>query len=191
MSNTFFEVCMQNDPDALPPIRLRPNRTRLVGMNNRRPYNEQENVNANDAAINDVAMQPTVTMHSVASPNTPSVAGTHSWNAGGNENDLSTPRQDVSRQPTSALHNGQSQFRPLHPASSQPGFSDGDISTQRTRHLMHLSGMMRAVRAPQNGVHGHTTSVSNAAVADLEEGYWPHGIQRTGPFPVVNLYGAE
>ncbi len=26
---------------------------------------------------------------------------------------------------------------------------------------------------------------------DHEEGYWPHGIQQTGPLPVVNLYGSE
>lgn len=182
---------MQNDPNALPPIRLRPNRTRLVGMSNGRPYNEQENINANDAAINDIAMQPTATMQSVASPDTPSFAGIHPWSAGENGNGISTPRQDASRPPASTSHNSQSQFRPIHPTSGQPGASDSDISTQSTMHLMQLSGMMRAVRVPQHGANGRVMGVSNTAVADLEEGYWPHGIQRTGPFPVVNLYGAE
>ncbi len=57
---------------------------------------------------------------------------------------------------------------------------------------MQLSGMMRAVRVPQNGTNGNQANAYSAtAVADFEEGYWPQGIQRTGPFPVVNLYGTE
>src|SRR5258708_6250814 len=152
---------MQNDPNSLPPIRQRPNKTRLVGMSNEHYY-KQENVDANDAAINDIVIQPTVTMQSVASPD-------------------SVP----------PVPNGHSQFQSVHPVSSHPGSSDGDISTQSTMHLMQLSGMMRAVRLPQNGADGHAAGGSSAAIADLEEGYWPYGIQRTGPFPVVNLYGAE
>jgi hypothetical protein len=56
---------------------------------------------------------------------------------------------------------------------------------------MKLSGMMQAVRIPQTGANGNASSPSNRANVNLEEGYWPHGIQRTGPFPVVNLYGTE
>src|SRR5438105_11347330 len=128
---------MQNDPNALPPIRQRPNKTRLVGMSNEHCY-KQENVDANDAAINDIVMQPTVTMQPVASPD-------------------SVPP---------VVHNGHSQFQSVHSVSSHPGSSDGDMSTQSTMHLMQLSGMMPAVRLPQNGVDGHAAGVSSAAVAD-------------------------
>lgn len=181
---------MQNDPNSLPSIRQRPNKTRLVGMNNGHNY-KKDNVNTNNAAINDIAMQTTVTMQPVVSPDKPSFSGTQSWNASGNGSDLPVPRQDASRLPTPSLHNGRSQFQSLHPVSSDPDSSDGDISTQSTMHLMQLSGMMRVVRLPRNGADGHAAGVSSAAAADLEEGYWPYGIQRTGPFAVVNLYGAE
>jgi uncharacterized protein (TIRG00374 family) len=58
-------------------------------------------------------------------------------------------------------------------------------------HLMKLSGMMPAVRIPQNDASGNSPTLSNRASIDNEEGYWPYGIQRTGPFPVANLYGTE
>ncbi len=65
-----------------------------------------------------------------------------------------------------------------------------DISTQSTMHLMHLSGMMKAIRIPRQPQNeGQGNSVVNAAV--VEEEYWPYGIQQTGPLPVVNLYGTE
>ena len=58
-------------------------------------------------------------------------------------------------------------------------------------HLMKLSGMMPAVRIPQNNAGANSPTLPNRASIDNEEGYWPYGIQRTGAFPVVNLYGTE
>ncbi|QBD79762.1 flippase-like domain-containing protein [Ktedonosporobacter rubrisoli] len=46
-------------------------------------------------------------------------------------------------------------------------------------NLMHLSGMMRAVRFPKAGQKEHV------------EEWWPEGIKQTGAFPVVNIYGKE
>ena len=60
---------------------------------------------------------------------------------------------------------------------------DIDISQLSTRHIMQLSGMLRAVRIQkeqqQNGASGS------------EDGYWPDGIKQTGALPIVNLYGRE
>src|SRR5437667_292561 len=66
-----------------------------------------------------------------------------------------------------------------------------DISKHSTTHLMQLSGMMRAIRIPQQAVPGHTQRASRNGNYDGEEGYWPYGIQQTGALPVVNLYGRE
>lgn len=54
-----------------------------------------------------------------------------------------------------------------------------DLSTQSTRDLMRLSGMVQAVRAPEEN--------DGEGIAE----YWPQGIRQTGGFPVVNLYGNE
>jgi uncharacterized protein (TIRG00374 family) len=180
---------MQNDPNSLPPARQHPNRTRLVGMSNGQ-YFKQENANANDAAINDIAMHPTVSMKSVPTTDRPSFQGTQPWNGGGNENGIPGPRPGLTP-PQPSLPNDRSRFRPSNPISNHPDPYDDDISTLSTRHLMKLSGMMQAVRIPQTGANGNASSPSNRANVNLEEGYWPHGIQRTGPFPVVNLYGTE
>jgi uncharacterized protein (TIRG00374 family) len=67
---------------------------------------------------------------------------------------------------------------------------DEDISTTSTRHLMQLSGMVRAVRPPQSQYRPHSMG-DNAGMGITEEEYWPHGIKRTGPLPVINLYGSE
>jgi uncharacterized protein (TIRG00374 family) len=186
---------MQNDPNSLPPIppvlsmRQRPNRTRLVGMANQH-HDEQEQVNTNNTPINDIAMQPTVTMQSVASPDTPTYLESQPWNNQGNR--YSGPAQCEPRPSTPSRQESHSQFQipqfpraPHHPYAHS-GFPEDDISTQSTLHLMQLSGMMRAVRIPPKGANGN-----QASATDLEEGYWPYGIQQTGPFPVVNLYGAE
>ena len=77
-----------------------------------------------------------------------------------------------------------------------------DIASQPTTqinpvnsiHLMQLSGMMRAIRmAKQPSPQQNAASISyNSGNSDYcEEGYWPNGIQQTGPLPVVNLYGSE
>jgi uncharacterized protein (TIRG00374 family) len=69
---------------------------------------------------------------------------------------------------------------------------DDDISRQSTAHLMQLSGMMNAIRMPrQDARTGNSQSISNDGDYNAEEGYWPYGIQQTGPLPVVNLYGSE
>ncbi len=66
-----------------------------------------------------------------------------------------------------------------------------DISEESTVHLMRLSGMMRAIRVPQQAEPGRTQGASMNGNHDDEEGYWPHGIRQTGALPVVNLYGRE
>src|ERR1051326_8327268 len=60
------------------------------------------------------------------------------------------------------------------------------ITLVNSTHLMHLSGMMQAIRIP-------TQPTNHQSVAPVlnEEGFWPNGIQQTGPLPVVNLYGSE
>ena len=69
---------------------------------------------------------------------------------------------------------------------------DDDISRQGTASLMQLSGMMKAMRLPrQDAGAGNSQSISNDGGYNAEEGYWPYGIQQTGPLPVVNLYGRE
>ncbi len=66
-----------------------------------------------------------------------------------------------------------------------------DISSQSTANLMQLSGMMRAVRMPQQTTPDGVQSIFKEVSPDDEEGYWPYGIQQTGPLPVTNLYGRE
>jgi uncharacterized protein (TIRG00374 family) len=98
---------------------------------------------------------------------------------------------DIAIQPTYAMKSMVSldkQSLPVTPPHGLNGkrsgeLSDSDISKQSTTHLMQLSGMMRAVRVPQQ--------VAPEQLQDNEEGYWPHGIQQTGPLPVGNLYGSE
>jgi len=61
-----------------------------------------------------------------------------------------------------------------------------DISLENT-NIMHLSGMMRAIRVSQRTM---SQPIEGSSSAVLEE-YWPNGIQQTGPLPIVNLYGTE
>ena len=97
----------------------------------------------------------------------------------------------------------------LPDVASQP---TTQIKPVNSTHLMQLSGMMRAIRiskqlpTPQNAVVDKSAPY-NSSVEDpvwgtgngfihhvsdfIEEGYWPNGIQQTGPLPVVNLYGSE
>ena len=97
----------------------------------------------------------------------------------------------------------------LPDVASQP---TTQIKPVNSTNLMQLSGMMRAIRipkqrpTPQNAVVDKSTPY-NSSVEDpvwgagngfihhvsdfIEEGYWPNGIQQTGPLPVVNLYGSE
>ena len=92
---------------------------------------------------------------------------------------------DIAMQPTKSLAAPSLPVTPPHGLNGKRSgeLSNSDISKQSTTHLMQLSGMMRAVRVPQQ--------VAPEQVQDNEEGYWPHGIQQTGPLPVGNLYGSE
>ena len=68
---------------------------------------------------------------------------------------------------------------------------DTDISDQITAHLMQLSGRIPAIRVSKQPQQQNNGNVSNPRDLDAEEGYWPDGIQQTGPLPVLNLYGSE
>ena len=66
------------------------------------------------------------------------------------------------------------------------------VEDQHLVHLLQLSGMMRAVRAPGNSTAPLPTPSTSATKAALEEdGSWPLGIQQAGPLPIRNLYGRE
>lgn len=67
-----------------------------------------------------------------------------------------------------------------------------DISSQSTMHLMQLSGMLRAVRVPQQPISEKDSHApSSSGLISVAEEWWPNGIQQTGPLPVLNLYGKE
>lgn len=61
--------------------------------------------------------------------------------------------------------------------------SSEDTTRQGTVHLMQLSGMLRPLRKAKTG------KMPVAAEDGEEDGYWPMGIQQTGPLPIINLYG--
>ena len=105
---------------------------------------------------------------------------------------------DVTLQLTHSLKTEMPVEKRSFPATTSNGmngkeriYPSDDISSQSTVHLMQLSGMMRAVRIPQQVAHNGAQSISKEVGFDDEEGYWPEGIQQTGPLPVVNLYGRE
>src|SRR5579872_25691 len=91
------------------------------------------------------------------------------------------------------------QVHPITPAYGFAVASDpsdpSDVSEQATRHLMQLSGMMPAIRLPHPTSKEQPLSAiprtEHARIFDQEEGWWPNGIQQTGPLPIVNLYGSE
>jgi len=70
--------------------------------------------------------------------------------------------------------------------SQQEQAGDTADDLQR-KHLMDLSGMMRAIRLPRYSINPPAENENPTIV----EEYWPHGIQQTGPLPIVNLYGEE
>jgi len=95
---------------------------------------------------------------------------------------------------------------PAHPVTPPLDFDEGtsgkfalsDVSEQATMHLMRLSGMMPVVRIPRSTAADVQAQPFPAIpqtdrddALDLEEGWWPNGIQQTGPLPIVNLYGSE
>jgi hypothetical protein len=105
---------------------------------------------------------------------------------------------DVAMQPTISLKQTVAVNKSSVPVSPSNGVHRrwvthplDDISSQSTVHLMHLSGMMPAIRIPQHGIPENSQSTPDRFSYGDEEGYWPHGIQQTGLLPVVNLYGRE
>lgn len=97
--------------------------------------------------------------------------------------------RSIADQPTAATTKPQvvavkRAVRPHLPAAFLHESWNAPIENQSTAHLMQLSGMMRPVR-----VHGTAPLPAQAAVE--EDGYWPLGIQQTGPLPIHNLYGRE
>ncbi|HXX78957.1 MAG TPA: hypothetical protein VEI53_10715, partial [Ktedonobacteraceae bacterium] len=64
-------------------------------------------------------------------------------------------------------------------------------STQSTMHLMQLSGMMPEISIPGQDAFENPGSANVKTSLVDEDGYWPNGIQQTGPLPVMNLYGRK
>jgi uncharacterized protein (TIRG00374 family) len=160
---------MQFDPDTLPPpIRPRPARPRLVGIDKKQTsyYNTPVppyDASANSPLLDDVSSQPTAAIDSTQTSNTPPAQA--------------TPPMPIV--PTFRI-------RPAQAASYMQ-----DISTQSTQHLIQLSGMMRAIKVPPKTGNGNGPLSPLPPADDAEEGYWPFGIQQTGALPIVNLYGRE
>ncbi|MBA2284982.1 MAG: flippase-like domain-containing protein [Ktedonobacteraceae bacterium] len=97
------------------------------------------------------------------------------------------PAQDVASQPTAAMQLPGREAATQNTAAHSFYSSHAvllDVSEQSTSHLMQLSGMMRAVSVAQDRQPGQDAE-------SLEDGWWPEGIQQTGVFPVVNIYGRE
>jgi len=142
-----------------PPVRPRPVRTRLIGINNGKVDTPVPLRTTTESHTDgDVAMQPTISLEKTVSVNKRSV--------------LASPSNGVHRKISTHLF-------------------DDDISSQSTMHLMQLSGMMPAIRIPKQGAPENSRSANDGFSLGDEEGYWPYGIQQTGPLPVINLYGRE
>jgi uncharacterized protein (TIRG00374 family) len=109
----------------------------------------------------------------------------------------------VSSQPAFSIEQLAQMNTQVHPITPAHGFNEvatsqypvSDVSEQATMHLMRLSGMMPAIRLPRpiprNQPLPTVPRTENDGIFDHEEGWWPNGIQQTGPLPVVNLYGSE
>src|SRR6266566_8160355 len=142
-----------------PPVRPRPVRTRLIGINNGKVDTPVPLRTTTESHTDgDVAMQPTISLEKTVSVNKRSV--------------LASPSNGVHRKISTHLF-------------------DDDISSQSTVHLMQLSGMMPAISIPKQGAPENSRSANDGFSLGDEKGYWPYGIQQTGPLPVINLYGRE
>jgi uncharacterized protein (TIRG00374 family) len=146
--------------DSLPPpVRPRPVRTRLVGINNRKVDTLVPHSTTTESDMDgDVTMQPTISLEQTVSVN----------------------KRSVLVPPSNSIHRKVS----THPF-------DDDISSQSTMHLMQLSGMMPVIRIPKQGAPENSQSAYDGLSLGDEVGYWPYGIQQTGPLSVINLYGRE
>lgn len=99
---------------------------------------------------------------------------------------------DVAQQPTTVTHKSQvlaitRSVRLRLPSFFSESNWNTPVEDQNTAHLMQLSGMMRPIRTIS------TTGPLDTPIpaSDDEDGYWPLGIQQTGPLPIRNLYGRE
>jgi len=86
--------------------------------------------------------------------------------------------------PQSPLPDVKRLVRPRLPSAFVSKHWNLPVEDQSTLHLMQLSGMMRPLRTA-------TTAPLPSPVMAEEDGYWPLGIQQTGPLPIKNLYGRE
>lgn len=73
---------------------------------------------------------------------------------------------------------------PTPPPRDEWNVSTDEGNDQNTAHLMQLSGMMRSLRKT-------TGTAPLPPVEADEDGYWPLGIQQTGPLSIINIYGNE
>jgi uncharacterized protein (TIRG00374 family) len=109
----------------------------------------------------------------------------------------SASRNDVTMQPTLSMQSVPPTPRLRYDANSNQGPDsfhmqpDTDISNQATAHLMKLSGRIPITPVLPQSQQQNIWNTPNHNNVDAEEGYWPDGIQQTGPLPVVNLYGNE
>ncbi|HEX7734284.1 MAG TPA: lysylphosphatidylglycerol synthase transmembrane domain-containing protein [Ktedonobacteraceae bacterium] len=108
----------------------------------------------------------------------------------GNTDALEAEHAHIADQPTTITSKSQvlpvtRSVRPHLPAFFAESTWNAPLEEQSTAHLMQLSGMMRPVHSS-----GSTAPLPVPAVAE-EDGYWPLGIQQTGPLPIKNLYGRE
>ena len=108
-----------------------------------------------------------------------------------NTDHLGLDRGNLADQPTTMTAKSQAltikrSVRPRLPSAFLSNNWNAPIEDQSTAHLMQLSGMMRPVRASAS-----STAPLPPLEAIEEDGYWPLGIQQTGPLPIKNLYGRE
>ncbi len=168
---------MRQDKRPAQPIHRR---TKLVGYST--PVTKEDDIDEFED-IRDVAAQPTLLMVPIDS------------NEGKRKAPTPPPRLSL---PLRVRSSSQADSRKNLPMQSIPDTGDDpgvtDISAQSTASLIQLSGMMRAIRLPEQYApeQDEQPFTPVPSFIDTVEGeFWPHGIQQTGPLPVINLYGSE
>jgi len=173
-----------NDDSLPPPVNPLTGRTHLLGLRHGKvDIPEPRSITGRDSD-GDVAMQPTISLENVVSLREESAPAAHS---NGTHKKMSAHLFDENISKQSITLRGvrmKQQFK-------FPLVFDEDISKQSTRHLMQLSGMMPAVRIPKPGSAVNAQGAKSVPYLGDEDGFWPKGIQQTGPLPVINLYGRE
>ena len=180
---------MRYDPGELPlPIRPRPTRPRLVSMNDEYMAHGRAALLSSQGSY--ISMEPTMRLSPM--PPTPEEDNDPTVRlppmppirpAPEEDDDPTEPRiKSVRLKPSPAV-----------PDRADANHKDAaeDLSEQVTTNLKQLSGMMPAIRRPPRSDDSAQPAMPAANAGDQEEGYWPYGIQQTGPLPVVNLYGRK